>query len=279
MKTANTTATVNSWIFTADTVTVNGRTFPASYSLTPKGDVYAFVNLKATNEVADLPAVRLHICANMPMHAEAVAAAQAAKLARQAAKKAEPVVEAATPAAEPAPVADPAPVQDAPAPAAEPAPAKKPARKKAAKKAEPVVEAAEPAPAKKPARKKAAKKAEPIVEAAAPAAEPAPVADPAPVQDAPAPAAEPAPAKNAAAPVEKAWIGTAITGNGWAIAFDAATGRTRVTVEGTPTDAQRAAIEQAGFYWSAKMASWNKGLTCKAYRAAQALAAALTALA
>ena len=208
MKTANTTATVNSWIFTADTVTVNGRTFPASYSLTPKGDVYAFVNLKATNEVADLPAVRLHICANMPMHAEAVAAAQAAKLARQAAKKAEPVVEAA-----------------------------------------------------------------------APAADPAPVAEPAPVQDAPAPAAEPAPAKNAAAPVEKAWIGTAITGNGWAIAFDAATGRTRVTVEGTPTDAQRAAIEQAGFYWSAKMASWNKGLTCKAYRAAQALAAALTALA
>ena len=139
--------------------------------------------------------------------------------------------------------------------------------------------AAEPAPAKKPARKKAAKKAEPVVEAAAPAADPAPVAEPAPVQDAPAPAAEPAPAKNAAAPVEKAWIGTAITGNGWAIAFDAATGRTRVTVEGTPTDAQRAAIEQAGFYWSAKMASWNKGLTCKAYRAAQALAAALTALA
>ena len=242
MKTANTTtATVNSWIFTADSVTVNGRTFPASYSLAPKGDVYVFVNLKATAEAADLPAVRLHVCANMPMHADAVAAAQAAK---QAAKvESAPVVEAA------APVADPAPVQDAPAPVTEPAPAKKPARKKAAKKPEPA----------------------PVVEAAAP------VADPAPVQDAPVPVAESAPAK--AAPVEKPWIGTSITGNGWSIAFDQATGRTRVTIEGTPTDAQRNAIEQAGFFWSAKMASWNKGLTCKAYRAAQSLAAALTALA
>ena len=197
MKTANTTtATVNSWIFTADSITVNGRTFPASYSLAPKGDVYVFVNLKATAEAADLPAVRLHVCANMPMHADAVAAAQAAK---QAAK-------------------------------------------------------VEPAPA---------------VEAAAPVADPAPVAEPAPVQDAPA----------KVAPVEKPWIGTSITGKGWSIAFDQATGRTRVTVEGTPTDAQRNAIEQAGFFWSAKMASWNKGLTCKAYRAAQSLAAALTALA
>ena len=242
MKTANTTtATVNSWIFTADSVTVNGRTFPASYSLAPKGDVYVFVNLKATAEAADLPAVRLHVCANMPMHADAVAAAQAAK---QAAKvEPAPVVEAA------APVADPAPVQDAPAPVAESAPAKKPTRKKAAKKPEPA----------------------PVVEAAAP------VADPAPVQDAPVPVTEPAPAK--AAPVEKPWIGTSITGKGWSIAFDQATGRTRVTVEGTPTDAQRNAIEQAGFFWSAKMASWNKGLTCKAYRAAQTLAAALTALA
>jgi len=132
-------------------------------------------------------------------------------------------------------------VQDAPAPVAEPAPAKKPTRKKAAKKPEPA----------------------PAVEAAAP------VADPVPVQDAPA----------KVAPVEKPWIGTSITGKGWSIAFDQATGRTRVTVEGTPTDAQRNAIEQAGFFWSAKMASWNKGLTCKAYRAAQSLAAALTALA
>ena len=241
MKTANTTATVNSWIFTADSITVNGRTFPASYSLAPKGDVYVFVNIKATAEAADLPAVRLHVCANMPMHADAVAAAQAAKQAAKA--EPAPVAEVA------APVADPAPVQDAPAPVTEPAPAKKATRKKAAKKAEPA----------------------PAVEAAAP------VADPAPVQDAPAPVTEPAPAK--AAPVEKPWIGTAITGKGWSIAFDQTTGRTRVTVEGTPTDAQRNAIEQAGFFWSAKMASWNKGLTCKAYRAAQTLAAALTALA
>ena len=106
----------------------------------------------------------------------------------------------------------------------------------------------------------------------APAVEAAPVQEvaPAPVQDAPAPVD---------APAGKAWIGTAIQGKGWSIAFDAAAGRTRVQVEGTPTDAQRSAIEQAGFYWSAQLNSWNKKLTCKAYRAAQALASTLNALA
>ena len=58
-------------------------------------------------------------------------------------------------------------------------------------------------------------------------------------------------------------------GQGWSIAFDADAGRTRVQVEGTPTDAQRSAIEQAGFYWSSQLKSWNKKLTCKAYRAAR----------
>ena len=221
MKTANTTATtatVNDWTFTAETITVNGRTFPATYSLAPKGDVYVFVTLKGASAAADLPAVRLHIGASMPMHADAVAAAKAARMSA----KTQPAAEATAPAA---------------APAAPAAPAE-PARKKAAKKTQP---AAEAAPATAPA------------------------------------AQEPAPAKPA--PVEKTWIGTTITGNGWAIAFDADAGRTRVTVEGTPTDAQRAAIEQAGFYWSGSMRSWNKGLTCKAYRAAQNLAATLSALA
>ena len=43
--------------------------------------------------------------------------------------------------------------------------------------------------------------------------------------------------------------------------------------------AQKSAIEAAGFFWSAQLKSWNKKLTCKAYRAAQALAADLAALA
>lgn len=85
--------------------------------------------------------------------------------------------------------------------------------------------------------------------------------------------------KPAAAPTDKPWIGTTITGKGWNIAFDQQAGRTRVLFQAQPTDAQKAAIENAGFYWSAQLNSWNKKLTCKAYRAAQALAVALNALA
>ena len=43
--------------------------------------------------------------------------------------------------------------------------------------------------------------------------------------------------------------------------------------------ASRAAIDAAGFYWSNTTKSWNKKLTCKAYRAAMALHDTLNALA
>lgn len=130
-------------------------------------------------------------------------------------------------------------------------------------------------------------------------AAPAPVETPAPVA-APAddvrpeiistPAETPAPAapaaderapldKPARGPVpEKTFIGQAITGSGWKILFDGETSRTRVIFESKPTDAARAALNNAGFYFSAGMNSWNKKLTFKAYRAAQALAAELSAL-
>lgn len=196
--TANATNT-NIWAFAPNTVTVNGHTFPASYSLARGGDVYVFTALRAAADAPEMP-VRIHIGADMPMHADAVAAAQAAK-------------------------DKPAPTQDKPAPAQEAAPAK---------------------PSRKPAQAKPSK--------------------PAPAQDKPAPA-------------DKPWIGTTITGKGWNIAFDAKAGRTRVLFQAAPTDAQKAAIESAGFYWSAQLKSWNKKLTCKAYRAAQALAATLNALA
>ena len=196
--TANATNT-NIWAFAPNTVTVNGHTFPASYSLARGGDVYVFTALRAAADAPEMP-VRIHIGADMPMHADAVAAAQAAK-------------------------DKPAPTQDKPAPAQEAAPAK---------------------PSRKPAQAKPSK--------------------PAPPQDKPAPA-------------DKPWIGTTITGKGWNIAFDAKAGRTRVLFQAAPTDAQKAAIESAGFYWSAQLKSWNKKLTCKAYRAAQALAATLNALA
>ena len=235
----NTSTAANTWTFAPDALTVNGRTFPASYSLARTGDVYVFATVKADADAAEMP-VRLHISATMPMHADAVAAAEAARAASKASKPAE----APAPVQEVAPVVEAAPVQETPAPVQD-APADK------------------PAPAKKARKPRKASK---------PAEAPAPVVEAAPVQE-----VAPAPAQDT--PAGKAWIGTAIQGKGWSIAFDAAAGRTRVQVEGTPTDAQRSAIEQAGFYWSAQLNSWNKKLTCKAYRAAQALASTLNALA
>ena len=243
----------NTFAFASESITVNGIQFPASYSVSAKsGDVYVFAIVKPSADEPDMP-VRIHIATGMPMHAEALAAAQAAK-------------------AEPAPA--PKAAEPAPAPAAEPAPVDKPAGKparkakapKAAKpaKVEPTPAAkAEPAPVDKPAAKPARK-------AKAPKA-----AKPAKVEPAPAPVAEPAPATNA----DKPWIGTRIEGAGWHIAFDADAGRTRVVFADAPSAAQKSAIEAAGFFWSAQLKSWNKKLTCKAYRAAQALAANLAALA
>ena len=230
------TTNANAWTFTRNSITVNGQTFPASYSLARGGDVYVFTTLRVADGT-DMP-IRIHVGQDMPMHAEAVAAAK--------------------PAEAPAPVQEaPIPAQDKPTPVQE-APAKKPSRK-ATKKADKPAKASAPVQ-DKPAsvREAPAKKADKPVEA------------PAPVQEAPA---------NKPAPVDKPWIGTTITGKGWNIAFDEQTQRTRVLFQTQPTDAQKAAIESAGFYWSAQLQSWNKKLTCKAYRAAQTLAAALNALA
>ena len=59
--------------------------------------------------------------------------------------------------------------------------------------------------------------------------------------------------------------------------YDEATQRTRV-IAAAPSAKQKAAIEAAGFWWSNTTKSWNKKLTRKAQRAAQALAETLTAL-
>ena len=244
------TTTANTWNFAPNSITVNGQTFPASYSLARGGDVYVFTALRAAADAPEMP-VRVHISADMPMHAEAVAAAQAAKDKPSAQDK-------------------PAPVQAAPAPVDKPAPAKKAS---APAKAKPAAED-KSAPAKRSHKSKGIRRpdvpTQPVQDKpSAPAKKPAPVqAAPAPVQD-----------KPAAVPTDKPWIGTTITGKGWNIAFDQQAGRTRVLFQAQPTDAQKAAIENAGFYWSAQLNSWNKKLTCKAYRAAQALAVALNALA
>ena len=264
------TTTANTWNFAPNSITVNGQTFPASYSLARGGDVYVFTALRAAADAPEMP-VRVHISADMPMHAEAVAAAQAAKDKPSAQDKPAPVQAA------PAPVDKPAPAKKASAPAkAKPAAEDKsaPAKKASAPaKAKPAAED-KSAPAKRSHKSKGIRRpdvpAQPVQDKpSAPAKKPAPVqAAPAPVQD-----------KPAAVPTDKPWIGTTITGKGWNIAFDQQAGRTRVLFQAQPTDAQKAAIENAGFYWSAQLNSWNKKLTCKAYRAAQALAVALNALA
>mgnify|MGYP006874328740 CR=1 FL=1 len=104
---------------------------------------------------------------------------------------------------------------------------------------------------------------------------------PAPVEEAPkaVPQAENPSPKAAHGPIpEKTFIDTTIQGAGWRIHFDPATQRTRVFVESNASAAFRKAIEQAGFCWSSSMQSFNKKLTSRAYRAAQALAQSLRSL-
>ena len=187
--TATTTAT---WSFSPTTMTVNGRTFGASYSVARGGDVYVFTGVQAAPGAQRIP-VRMHITQDMPMHADALAA------------------ETETPKADPAPVE--APKAQAPAP----------------------------------------------------------------TQDAAQAVCKPA--ADAAQAVCKAWIGSTITGKGWRIVFDGDAQRTRVIFDAKPTAAQAAAVDAARFYYSPSMGSYNKHLTCKAYKAAQALAQTLAGLA
>lgn len=152
-----------------------------------------------------------------------------------------------------------------------------------------VIAAARPAPAA-PQPVEEAPKADPQVEthaavsdnASAPVEEaPAPVLLlPAPPVAAllPAPIEAPSP-KDAHGPIpEKTFIDTTIQGAGWRIHFDPATQRTRVFIDSNASAAFRKAIEQAGFCWSPSMQSFNKKLTFRAFRAAQALAQSLRRL-
>ena len=141
-------------------------------------------------------------------------------------------------------------------------PAKQAEAKAETKPAQPAKQAAKAAAPAKAAKQPAKAEAKPAAKAAKQPAKPA------------------APAKAAKQPdaADKAWIGTEITGKGWRIVFDDATQRTRVSFTGKPSAKQKAAVEAAGFYFSASLKTWNKKLTCKAYRAALALRDTLTAL-
>ena len=132
--TATTTAT---WSFSPTTMTVNGRTFGASYSVARGGDVYVFTGVQAAPGAQRIP-VRMHITQDMPMHADALAAARLA--AETETPKADPAPVEAPKAQAPAPVQD-APKAQAPAPVQDDAKAAKAA--KAPKAAKPK---AKPAP-------------------------------------------------------------------------------------------------------------------------------------
>ena len=76
---------------------------------------------------------------------------------------------------------------------------------------------------------------------------------------------------------EKTFINEVIAGNGWSIVFDAGCNRTRVIITEPVKAAARPIVEEAGFYYSKNMDSWNKKLTFRARRAALNLADKLRA--
>ena len=74
---------------------------------------------------------------------------------------------------------------------------------------------------------------------------------------------------------EKFFVGQELTGKSWRIVFDGDAGKTRVIFPRKPSTKVLAAVKAAGFFWSPSMQSWNKGLTFRAFRAAEKLHAEL----
>ena len=182
--------------FTRDSLTIDGITRPAEYSVTPAGTVFVFVAVDVDGQERK---VRIKIPADDPRYAAALAAAQ-------------------EPQPEPEQAADVEPEQ--------------PAQEQPAD-AEPEQAQEEQPQEEQPAR------------------------DP----------------KQSRGPVpDKAFVGLEIRGKGWKIVFDGSYDRTRVIFKRKPSNAAREALDKHGFFWSPAMQSWNKKLTHKAFRAAQALA-------
>ena len=243
MKTANTTAKAAKAANTTVTVDAGWKFTPDSATVLGQRFAASYSVAKSGDVYAyvtvDDMGIRLHIAKDTPLYHDAFDAAMTAKTAaKQPAKQAEAKVE----------------------PAAKQPSVKAPAADKAKAKASLAKGKAE-RDAAKAAKQPAKAEAKPAAKAAKQPAKPA------------------TPAKAAKQPAaDKAWIGTEITGKGWRIVFDDAAQRTRVSFTGKPSAKQKAAVEAAGFYFSASLKTWNKKLTCKAYRAALALRDTLTAL-
>lgn len=228
ISTATTTVTSPAWTFAPDSVTVNGYTSTARYSLAKDATLYVFAGM-LTPGTDKLTPVRFAL---KPAQGEIYTAALSAAGLTPAPEEPAATVEDVGPA-EPA-----APVED--------------------------VEPAEPA-----APVEDVGPAEP----AAPVEDVRPAEPAAPVED----VGSDEPVKPA--PVEKPWIGTSISGDGWKIDFDAKVERTCIRFAATPTAAQKAIVDAAGFYYRNDLKCFVKKLTCKAYRAAQSVAAGLKAIA
>ena len=248
ISTATTTVTSPAWTFAPDSVTVNGYTSTARYSLAKDATLYVFAGM-LTPGTDKLTPVRFAL---KPVQGEIYTAALSAAGLTPAPEEPAATVEDVGPAEPAAPVEDVGPAEPA-APAED-------------------VRHAEPAaPVENVKHKRAPrKKAAPAVKADPVQAE---EAAPAPVEDVgPAEPVKPA-------PVEKPWIGTSISGDGWKIDFDAKVERTCIRFAATPTAAQKAIVDAAGFYYRNDLKCFVKKLTCKAYRAAQSVAAGLKAIA
>ena len=228
ISTATTTVTSPAWTFAPDSVTVNGYTSTARYSLAKDATLYVFAGM-LTPGTDKLTPVRFAL---KPAQGEIYTAALSAAGLTPAPEEPAATVEDVGPAEPAAPVEDVGP-------------------------AEPAAPAEDVRPA----------------EPAAPAEDVRPAEPAAPVEDVgPAEPVKPA-------PVEKPWIGTSISGDGWKIDFDAKVERTCIRFAATPTAAQKAIVDAAGFYYRNDLKCFVKKLTCKAYRAAQSVAAGLKAIA
>lgn len=87
------------------------------------------------------------------------------------------------------------------------------------------------------------------------------------------------PAKQAHGPIpEKTWAGQKIKGLGYMIDFSVTYDRVMIRFDSVPTDAARAIVKEAGFYYTPTLKAWVKGLNWKAYRAALKVQDAFTAL-
>ena len=239
---------MNNFTFSPDSVTVNGYTSTARYSLAKDATLYVFAGM-LTPGTDKLTPVRFAL---KPAQGEIYTAALSAAGLTPAPEEPAATVEDVGPAEPAAPVEDVGPAEPA-APAEDVRPAEPAA----------TVENVKP---KRAPRKKAAPavKADPVQ---------AEEAAPAPVED----VGSDEPVKPA--PVEKPWIGTSISGDGWKIDFDAKVERTCIRFAATPTAAQKAIVDAAGFYYRNDLKCFVKKLTCKAYRAAQSVAAGLKAIA